>query len=366
MSLPIPSLTLQKQSQELIALICNKISHQGPIPFSDYMQLALYTPALGYYSSGSQKFGAQGDFITAPEISPLFAQCVANYIQPTLQTTRNILEFGAGSGQLAVDLLTALEKIHSLPEHYYILELSAELQQRQQQKIAEQLPHLLSRVSWLKQLPKDLHAVVIANEVLDAMPVERFCYQDGQFWQYYVDCQQGALQEILREPTPALVQVLHALAQTTAIASEGYHSEINLMMPAWLRSVADSLSAGLVLLFDYGFEREAYYHPQRSMGTLMCHYQHRAHSDPYFSPGLQDITAHVDFTAVAEAATAAGLAVKHYTTQAKFLLKSGLLEIASQLEQSAAANYAITQAIKKLVLPSAMGEVFKVMVLEKE
>jgi len=367
MTLPIPPLEWQQKSAELVQQLGEKIVREGVLSFADYMQAALYWPGLGYYSNGLKKFGMHGDFVTAPEISPLFAQCLAEAIMPALQqqVLPVILELGAGSGQLAVDLLLALEALNALPEHYFILELSAELSQRQRQKLTQQLPHLVSRVQWLTRLPSQLQAVVIANEVIDAMPVERFCYQQGRFWQYQVSCEKNRVRDSLTEPSAELQSALTELASKTAIANEGYQSEINLYLPAWLNSLANSLTAGQLWLFDYGFEREVYYHPQRTQGTLMCHYRHYAHTDPYFWPGLQDITAHVDFTAAAEAAIQAGFRIKWYDSQAKFLLKAGILTKAQNENGSVSKNYAVTQAVKRFLLPAEMGEAFKVLVLDR-
>lgn len=364
MTLPLPPLALQQHSQQLTARICQQIATYSAMPFVDYMQLALYEPELGYYSAGMQKFGSGGDFITAPEISPLFAQCLARYIQPVIHSLKNanILEFGAGSGKLAADLLMTLADYQVLPEHYYILEVSAELRSRQQHTLATTVPQFMDRIVWLDRLPTHINGVIVANEVLDAMPVRRFCYREQQFWEYAVQCTQGILHETLIPPSEQLTQ---ALASFPHQFPENYSSEINTFSSGWLAGVADVLRSGLVLLIDYGFPQHEYYHPDRSMGTLMCHYQHRAHNDPYFWPGLQDITAHVDFTAVATAATAAGFNVSVYTNQANFLLNCGITELAAHEKLSTIEAYTTSQAVKKLLLPSEMGELFKVMALTK-
>jgi SAM-dependent MidA family methyltransferase len=357
----------QPLSYPLATVIAEKIANTGPISFAEYMQLALYHPSLGYYNNGSQKFGEAGDFITAPEISPLFGQCIARRIIPTLSSlpNANILEFGAGTGQLAVDILQALSAADALPSYYYILELSAELKNRQREKIAAQIPQLQQQVIWLDRLPADFQGVVIANEVLDAMPIHRFCFQKDLFWEYYVDYEQGNFQDKLMPATPSLLGALSNM-QTQLNLAANYHSEINLLLPAWLASLADCVTQGEVLIIDYGFPRTEYYHPDRCMGTLMCHYQHQAHSNPYLWIGAQDITAHVDFTHVIESATAVGFELVSYTTQAKFLLECGLMELASDQQASVSENWRTSQAIKKLVLPSEMGELFKVMVLTKQ
>lgn len=363
MIISIPSLPAQQLSQALSTLICDKIQQEGPLFFAEYMQLALYHPELGYYNNGMQKFGVGGDFITAPEISPLFGQCISRQIAAIFSELDkpNMLEFGAGSGQLAVHILLELEALNRLPTHYYILELSAELKQRQYQKIAEKIPHLQNRVIWLNKLPTPFEGVVIANEVLDAMPVQRFCRQENTPWVYAVDCEKNVLQEKL---IPAPVEMLQAIMPL--LKDDGYSSEINLWLSPWFTSLADCLTRGVVLLVDYGFPQQEYYHQDRYMGTLMCHYQHHTHSDPYLWPGLQDITAHVDFTAVAKAAHAAGFTLAGYTTQAHFLFSCGLMALAEKQFSSLETTWVANQAIKKLVLPSEMGELFKVMALSKD
>lgn len=362
-SIPPPSLPAQQLSRELCTFIAQKAAQNGPLSFAEYMQLALYHPTLGYYNNGSQKFGESGDFITAPEISPLFGQCLAAQIEPVLTALNatDILEFGAGSGQLASDILLALEERNRLPQHYYILELSAELQNRQREKIISLVPQMQGRVIWLERLPENFQGIIIANEVLDAMPVERFCFQNQAWWEYVVDYKEEKFKEKLVPAREALVKPNYPIS-----LPEGYHSEINLLLSGWLESLSVCQTRGLVLLIDYGFPRQEYYHPDRSMGTLMCHYQHLSHTDPYFWPGLQDITAHVDFTAVAESAVAAGFKLAGYTTQAHFLLSCGLTELAAKQPTSVKESWAQNQAIKKLVLPQEMGELFKVMALTKE
>jgi len=363
-NLPIPDTAAQALSQQLTSVIHAEITAKGPISFARYMELALYAPQLGYYTGPAHKFGSRGDFTTAPELSPLYGECLAHQIQPILQhlEVADILEFGAGSGQLALNTLTALEKSNTLPDHYYILELSAELQQRQKKLLAEKIPHLLERIIWLQQLPENLQGVVIANEVLDAMPVERFQWQNQQAKQLMVDWQN---QQFVPITQPAPANLSEKIAQLNIEFSENYSSEINLALKSWIAAIANFLQRGLVLIIDYGFPRHEYYHPDRSMGTLMCHYQHHAHDNPFFWPGLQDLTTHVDFTAVAEAAIAANLSVGGYTTQANFLLGCGLLAIADNMNNDEKQQYSVAQQLKKLLLPGEMGELFKVMALTK-
>jgi len=346
----------------LTQLIKTKIATTGPIPFAEFMRLALYAPGLGYYSAGLQKFGKQGDFITAPEISPLFSQCIAKQCQQvlTLIGDGDIVEFGAGSGSMAAEILQSLQKNHTLPKHYYIIELSAELKQRQHKQLKTTLPDLINRVVWLDQLPQqDFRGIILANEVLDAMPVHKFKYERG-LKEYYVDWQQG---NFVWQLQPADAQLTTAVHHLNIQFNHAYNSEINLMLKPWISSLANVLSQGIILLIDYGYPRHEYYHPQRSMGTLRCHHQHQASDDPLVNVGEQDITAHVDFTAIAEAAVASELQISGYTNQANFLLSCGLTDLA--LQQPCDKQFNTAQQMKQLTLPSEMGEIFKVIGLNK-
>lgn len=369
--LPAPSTHALATSAELSALIRREIETAGgSIPFSRYMERCLYQPGLGYYSAGSRKFGAAGDFITAPEITPLFGRCLAQTCSHVLAETGqgDILEFGAGSGRLAVDLLSALEKLDRLPEHYYILERSAELRERQQHLLGAQLPGLGDRIIWLDTLPENgFHGVMLANEVLDAMPVERFRWSGEVVEQFCVECNQDGFGWCLEAVHDNGLAVAVQKLQQDHDLGAGYVSEINLSLASWLGSLAELLDQGLVLLIDYGYPRHEYYHPQRHSGTLMCHYRHRAHDNPFTWPGLQDITAHVDFTALAEAGVGAGLEVAGYTTQAWFLLDCGLENLlpAAGITDSAA-DLLLAQQAKKLILPGEMGERFKFIGLAKD
>lgn len=358
----------------------------GSIPFSKYMNMALYEPGLGYYSGGSQKFGAKGDFITSPEVSPLFGQCLANQIAESLRYYKNktkskgsaayILEFGAGSGVLAVDVLLRLESLASLPEKYLILELSAELKQRQRETITKKAPHLLDYVQWLDQLPENVDdAVVIANEVLDAMPVECFKISGSsdhdntccKVEALMVATKDGSLSYDYEVAEDSLQKKINSIQQRSATEfPAGYCSEHNLLTEAWLASLADAIENLVVLLIDYGYNEKEYYHSDRDKGTLMCYYQHRAHDDFFWWPGLQDITAFVNFTDVAYCAVDSGLDVSGYSTQAAFLLASGLSELhESQVTDDVQQQIKLSQQIKTLTLPSEMGERFKVMALTK-
>ena len=367
--LPEPDAAALAHSQLLLGHVQAIIrANGGPISFRQFMQEVLYAPGLGYYTAGSHKFGAAGDFITAPEISTLFSHTLAQALAPVLPRLdeANILEVGAGRGVMAAEILRHLERQDSLPEHYYILELSADLRERQQATLAQQLPHLLERVVWLEQLPQAFSGVVLANEVLDAMPVNLFTIRGGQVRERYIDWQDGHLVWCEGEPSDERIGVRisaieQALGQPLA---EGYSSEINLLAEDWLATLGQHLQQGLVLLIDYGFPRHEYYHPQRQAGTLMCHYRHHAHDDPFQYLGLQDITAHVDFTAMAEAAHTAGLQICGYTNQGNFLIGSGLAELVG-VSEDMSEQVRLAGEIKKLTMPHEMGELFKVIGLDK-
>ncbi|MCH9644194.1 MAG: SAM-dependent methyltransferase [Gammaproteobacteria bacterium] len=353
--LPIPTADASAHGQKVSNHIASIIQQQGPISFAIYMQLALYAPGLGYYSAGAHKFGGTGDFVTAPELSPLFSQCLARQCQQVLEHLGggDILEFGAGSGVMAMDILLECQRLGCLPEHYYIIEVSADLRERQQILLQEKIPDLFDRIIWLDNLPeKPINGVILANEVLDAMPVEIFKQANG-LKQFYVDYQDEKFVWKLQDIKDTRLK--SAVEKLEINFIENYQSEINLNIPPWITALSNSLQRGVVLLIDYGFPRHEYYHADRHMGTLMCHYQHHAHPDPLVYPGLQDITAHVDFTAVAEAAVSAGFDIEGFTHQAAFLLNCG---IESNDLQS-------TQALKRLLLPSEMGELFKVIALSK-
>lgn len=361
--LPEPTPEAHTRSAELRERICNEIKLAGgAIPFARYMELALYTPGLGYYSGGQQKFGEHGDFVTAPELGPVFAQCLARQCAQILEHLDGgeMLEAGAGSGVLAADLLSELEQLGRLPAHYRILELSTELRARQSQTLGARVPHLVERVQWLDRLPeKHWRGIVLGNELLDAMPVERFRVTERGIAQLQVGFEDHGFVWREREASTALQQRIAPLN-----LPPGYASEAGLVAEAWVQSIAENLEQGVLLFMDYGFPRAEFYHPQRSGGTLMCHYRQRAHDNPFQLVGLQDITAHVDFTAMAVAGRAAGLDLLGYTSQAMFLLGCGLDEIAAPSEsQNDRSRLALTAAIKKLTLPHEMGELFKVLAL---
>ena len=367
-SLPAPDETSQQLSLQLADAISAEIeSKGGRIPFDRFMELALYHPGLGYYSNDLRKFGEQGDFITAPELTPLFGHCIARQCAEALEQLDigSILEFGAGSGRLAADLLGELERLDRLPERYYILELSAALRQRQQELLQQELPSIFERIEWLDQLPESFSGVVVANEVLDAMPVSRILIDESGIKEQYVALSdQGFYATWDAIFTPELQPVAETLQNRYSLPIP-YETEINLRATSWISELSSILSGGMVLLIDYGYSGHEFYHPQRNTGTLICHYRHRTHGDPLFLPGLQDITANVDFTAVAEAALAAGFDSHAFTPQAYFLLAGGLEQLLMELELSGKEQLQQIQAIKRLTLPNEMGERFKVLALGK-
>ena len=335
----------------------------GWIPFARYMELALYAPGLGYYAAGATKFGIAGDFTTAPELSALFGRSLARQVWPVLnETGGDVLEIGAGSGKLAADLLLELERLGTLPERYLILELSGELKARQFDTLTARAPHLLQRVHWLDQLPETFTGVMLGNEVLDAMPVHIVSRRDGVLVERGVIAGESGFEWHER---PCESAVLRAAADKLALP-DGYLIEINLAAPAFVASLAERLRHGIILLIDYGFGRGEYYHPQRAKGTLMCHYRHHAHDDPFLWPGLQDITAHVDFSAITEAATHAGVDLLGYSTQANFLINCGITDILGETSPSDVATYLpLANQAQRLLSPAEMGELFKVIALGK-
>ncbi|MES2353409.1 MAG: SAM-dependent methyltransferase [Pseudomonadota bacterium] len=362
-SLPPPTPLALSHSQQVVEHIVREIhASEGWIDFARFMELALYAPGLGYYSAGAAKFGGEGDFVTAPEISSLFGRTLARLIATTLENTGgDILELGAGSGRLALDLLRELDRINQLPDQYRILELSADLRERQHALFQQQAPDLLDRMIWLDTLPTFFRGVVLGNEVLDAMPVHLVNWRQEEIWERGVAFEDGRF--IWRDKLMPAGEL-----RTTAeriLPGEGYISEISLAVPALIRSIGKILHQGIAFFIDYGFLRDAYYHPQRHCGTLMCHYRHRAHDDPFYLPGLQDITAHVDFTAVAEAASEAGMEVLEITTQARFLIDCGITDLLAEVDpRDTVAYLPLANQVQRLLSPAEMGELFKVAVLE--
>jgi SAM-dependent MidA family methyltransferase len=353
-ALPQPDAAGQARSDALRARILARIAQAGGwLSFADYMQMALYEPGLGYYDAAGSKFGAQGDFVTAPEISPLFAQALAAPVaQAFTRLPAQVLEFGAGTGALAHDLLQDLERRGSPAAQYWIVEVSADLRTRQQERLVGY------PVCWLERLPEAFEGVVIANEVLDVLPVQLFVRGASGVQERGVAGANGELRFAGRPAGAAVVDVVAAIEEVAGTLPEGYGSEICPLASAWIGAVAATLRRGLVLLFDYGFPRREYYHPQRAMGTLMCHYRQHSHAEPLWLPGLNDITAHVDFSACAQAAAAAGLDVLGYTSQAHFLMNCGILDrLATRLDP------ATTGAVQRLLSEAEMGELVKVMAL---
>ncbi|MFO1394659.1 MAG: SAM-dependent methyltransferase [Steroidobacteraceae bacterium] len=341
----------------------------GWIGFDRYMDLVLYAPGLGYYSAGARKFGAAGDFVTAPEVAPVFSRCVADQCAEVLGALGGgeILELGAGSGAMAATMLAELESRDALPARYRVLDVSADLRERQRATIGAAVPHLLDRVEWLDRLPAAFDGVIVANEVLDALPVERFVWRDGTAHALGVVADGDGFRSGTRPAPPALAAaVAHLRATCGADWPDGYVSEACTGLANWIGSLADALGRGVMLFVDYGLPRREYYSAERAAGTLACHFRHRYHDDPYARPGLEDITAWVDFTAVAEAADAAGLDVAGYTTQAHFLIGNGLdrrLRDVGDLDVVSRVN--LSRQAMVLTLPGEMGERFKAIALAK-
>jgi len=364
-NLPAPDAEAIAHSEMLAQKIKTEIAgNQGWIDFARYMQLALYAPGLGYYSGGAKKFGHGGDFVTAPEISPLFAQCLARQAAQVLEaTSSDLLELGAGTGSLAAELLLELERLQRIPGRYLILEVSAHLREVQQRTLAARLPpDLFSRVHWLDALPQNFSGMILANEVLDALPVHVVKTSvDGPLELGVVASDQG----FAWSERPLANAQLQTLLAGLDLPPD-YVTELCPAANGLVSSLAQMLESGVMLFIDYGFPRREYYHPQRNQGTLMCHYRHYAHDDPFLYPGLQDITAHVDFSAVAQTARANGLELKGYCGQAQFLINCGITELLSRVSPHDMALYApLASQAQKLLSPAEMGELFKVMALGK-
>ncbi len=357
--LPIPSAAALELSARLHALICKDIAAAGGwISFARYMDLALYAPGFGYYSAGSRKLGPAGDFVTAPELSALFGRTLARQLSELLrQGLPDILELGAGSGALAAVLLTELAALDRLPERYAILELSADLRERQRQHLLQVVPHLADRLQWLDALPEQFSGVILGNEVLDAVPAQRIRVDDGAIDELGVSVIEHELVWAQQPASDTLAAAVSALA-----LPDDYETELNPAAAALVGDLAQRLTRGALLFIDYGFPAHEFYHPQRNRGTLMCHYRHHAHADPFLWVGLQDITTHVDFSAIARADT--GLDLLGYTGQAQFLINCGITELLAEVPADDAARYApLAAQVQKLLSPAEMGELFKVIVL---
>ncbi len=402
-SLPIPAPAAAEHSARLVDAIRRDIEANGGwISFARYMELALYAPGLGYYTAGAHKFGEAGDFITAPELSPLFGRTLARQVAEIMaNSTQHILELGAGSGKLAADMLGELEQLGSLPERYSILEVSADLRERQRELIQQRLPHLFDRVCWLDGLPETLSGAVVANEVLDALPVHLVHWQDSALNGHgknvisdetgharslasTLSLKEGeGARESLRETIitergvalgeSGFIWQERAITDNELLQAAGqiktpddYVSEICLAARGLINSLASRLTQGAMLFIDYGFGAGEYYHPQRAQGTLMCHYRHHSHDDPFFLPGLQDITAHVNFTDVAECGIDAGMELLGYTNQAFFLINNNITDILKIISPENLREYLpLSAQLQKLTSPAEMGELFKVIALGK-
>jgi SAM-dependent MidA family methyltransferase len=369
-NMPVPDADALAHSAACAAMLREEIKRAGGwISFATFMDLALYAPGLGYYAAGARKFGAAGDFVTAPEISPLFGQTIAHSISETIvNTSGNVLELGPGSGQLAFDMLNALDKLNTLPSKYYLLEVAADLRARQREKLSSLPAHLFQCCVWLDALPTNFVGAIVANEVLDVVPTHLVKYENG------VALVRGVAlinDEFIFQDMPELPADVAAMVTTVNrevfadvfanAAPDNYLTEFQPQAVALTASLCHALKSGVILLIDYGFRRQEYYHPTRVTGTLMCHYRHFAHTDPFLYPGLQDITAHVDFTAIAEAGIAADGELLGYTTQANFLLSAGIADAIAQHDPSDTARYlAVTNQAQRLLSPAEMGEFFKV------
>ncbi|MBS0289013.1 MAG: SAM-dependent methyltransferase [Proteobacteria bacterium] len=368
-TLPEPSLDAYLHQAKLLAHLRQIYHTKGCLNFAEFMQIVLYAPGLGYYSAGSQKFGKEGDFVTAPQISPLFSICLAKQCAKILGTLTNpcILELGAGDATMACDIIKTLSKMNLLPKNYFILEVSADLKGRQQNTLQAQCPDFFERIIWLDSLPEDpFNGIILGNEVLDAMPVHLFkIAENNQILEAQIKLNNEKWQcEFKTATTSSLANAVDLIQESLEYPMTcGYTSEINLDLAPWLASVSKCLSHGVILFIDYGFSQQEYYHPSRHMGTLMCHYRHHAHPDPLQFIGLQDITAHVDFTAVAKAGIDADLSLLGFTTQGAFLLANDLLT--TNVPSDPLQQLKFSQQIQQLIQPHEMGELFKVIAFGK-
>lgn len=362
--MPAPDADSLAHSEKVSACIRQAIAESGgSLSFAEFMQLALYAPGLGYYMAGARKIGAAGDFVTAPEVSPLFGRVLARQCAAVLRQLpeRNVLELGAGSGALAVQLLGALAERGPEPARYAILEVSPDLRERQERLIRAELPGIGARVEWLAELPERFDGVVIANEVADSLPVERFQKAGGEVLQYRVMVQGEGFAWCLDTAPDFLTKAVRHVEETLgAPLPDGYTSEVSTGLSHWIHDIAMRVGRGFVFLFDYGLSRREYYAADRRDGWLRCHFRHRAHDNPLIYPGIQDLTAWVDFTTVAEAASAAGMDVAGFVAQAQFLMNGGLDdEMAASVRLPTAARLELLRQVKMLTLPGEMGEHFK-------
>jgi SAM-dependent MidA family methyltransferase len=363
-TLPEASAEAQAHSAQVVSALRAELAAAGGwLSFARFMELALYAPGLGYYSAGARKLGAAGDFVTAPELSPLFGHTLARQVADLIEDPASeVLEIGAGSGALAATLLEELERLDTLPSRYLILELSADLRERSRDTLAARVPHLMERVAWLNRLPPSFTGIAFGNEVLDAMPVHLVETQPGaRIAEIGVALGANGFEWAPRPAEGALLDEARALR-----LPDEYRTEIGLEAQGFMRSLAQVIERGVALFIDYGFSAAEYYHAQRSQGTLMCHYRHRAHDDPFFLPGLQDITSHVDFSAIARAAREGGMQLAGYTTQAQFLVNCGITEQLARVSPTDSARYLpLSNAANRLLSPAEMGELFKVVAFSK-
>jgi len=370
--LPEPSAEARAHSERLAVRIRAEIAQAGgALDFARYMELALYAPGLGYYSAGTTKFGAAGDFVTAPELGFVFARCLARALAPELAGGGDIVELGPGSGALAVELLLELERLGVLPERYRLLERSADLRARQQNALLARCAHLFDRIAWLDAPPAaPWRGALVANEVIDALPVRAFALrEEGLFARAVgVDARGRCVWREIDADAGLRSAVERALGDRFASLPRPYLSEVCTLLDPWLDEVTRTLERGSAWFIDYGYAHGEYHDRARRSGTLRCHYRHRAHDDPLILPGLQDITAWVDFDALAHAGEAAGWRVAEHATQAQFLIANGLGEVFAHAHAATAdeaARYALAQQVKALTLPGEMGEKFRVMVLRR-
>lgn len=375
-SLPLPPDDALRHSQQLTQLLTQEITAQGgAIPFSRFMELVLYAPGWGYYSAGSSKIGAAGDFTTAPEMGSLFAATVARAIAPVIGQIgahAQVMELGGGTGSFAVEALRALAALDALPARYAILEPSADLRQRQAQRVAAQLPaEIAARVEWIDgPINEDWDGIVFANEVIDALPTPRFVIADGLVWEETVRV--GADGRFIADKAPADVllekAVRHIERDLGQALPDGFRSEALMQLPYWVQAVAGGLKRGAMLFVDYGYVRREYYLDDRDQGTIRAFYRHQVHNDVFAWPGLQDITASVDFTAMAEAGTGAGFELAGYTNQASFLLGNGIDQVlgAAESRTDEVGQVALREQLKRLTLPSEMGERFGVIGFQRD
>jgi len=373
---PLQSFDISEEGKAIQTNLSSKIQSEiieqgGKIPFSKFMQMALYQPELGYYQNNLHKFGEKGDFITAPEMGSNFAKCLASGLVDFISSGNGnlrLMEIGAGSGILAANLLDELKHLGALPNQYLILEPSAELQAQQKSLLLSRHREYFENIIWISELPEDFRGIILANEVVDAIPCERMVRKDSLWRKLGVSYKGGEFVDCLLDEVK--VDDLPESLKTTGYLGdypEGYMAEYRPLVKGWIRAISNSLKQGAIILFDYGYAESELYHPQRLAGSLTCFINHYSHSDPYQYIGLQDITAHVDFTQIAQTAHEFSLEVEGYTTQAGFLLENGIIEISEKLakNESEEQRYKRSQELQKLLMPGQMGEVIKVILLSK-